>query len=86
MCSAAARSILACTRRQAGQAGRNDCVPKATTTDYAATTQRRQRTRSTGERGLGMNRAERIGFWMYVAMGVVCVAVLVAAAISAIAS
>jgi hypothetical protein len=38
------------------------------------------------ERGCGMNRAERIGFWMYVAMGIVCVAVLVAAAISAIAS
>jgi hypothetical protein len=38
------------------------------------------------EHGSGMNRAERIGFWIYVAMGFVCVAVLGAAAISAIAS
>jgi hypothetical protein len=38
------------------------------------------------EHGFGMNRAERIGFWMYVAMGIVCLAVLVAAASSAIAS
>jgi hypothetical protein len=32
----------------------------------------------------GMNRSERIGFWMYVAMGTFCAAVLGAAAISAI--
>jgi hypothetical protein len=38
------------------------------------------------EHGSGMNRAERIGFWIYVAMGIVCLAVLAAAAISAIAS
>jgi hypothetical protein len=38
------------------------------------------------EHGFGMNRAERIGFWIYVAMGIACVAVLAAAAISAIAS
>jgi hypothetical protein len=38
------------------------------------------------EHGFGMNRAERIGFWIYVAMGIVCVAELAAAAISAIAS
>jgi hypothetical protein len=38
------------------------------------------------EQGFGMNRAERIGFWIYVAMGSVCVAVLGAAAISAIVS
>jgi hypothetical protein len=33
-----------------------------------------------------MNRSERIGFWIYVAMGILCAAVVVAAAISAIAS
>lgn len=33
-----------------------------------------------------MNRSERIGFWSYVAMGIFCGAVVVAAAISAIAS
>jgi hypothetical protein len=38
------------------------------------------------EYGFGMNRGERIGFWIYVAMGIVCAAVLAAAAISAIAS
>jgi hypothetical protein len=38
------------------------------------------------EHSLGMNRAERIGFWIYVAMGIVCAGVLAAAAISAIAS
>jgi hypothetical protein len=38
------------------------------------------------EHGFGMNRAERTGFRIYVAMGIVCLAVLVAAAISAIAS
>jgi hypothetical protein len=30
-----------------------------------------------------MTRSERIGFWIYVAMGIFCAAVLVAAAISA---
>jgi hypothetical protein len=57
-------------------------------------------TRTTGSRSAGalsavdgsdrhdgdMNRSERIGFWMYVAMGIFCAAVLVAAAIAAIAS
>jgi hypothetical protein len=33
-----------------------------------------------------MNRSERIGFWMYVAMGSFCAAVPVAAAITAIVS
>jgi hypothetical protein len=33
-----------------------------------------------------MDRAERIGFWMYVAMGILCTAVLVAAAVSALVS
>jgi hypothetical protein len=33
-----------------------------------------------------LTRSERIGFWLYVAMGIVCVAVLVAAAVSAIAT
>jgi hypothetical protein len=33
-----------------------------------------------------MNRAERIGFWLYAAMGILCAAVLVAAAITAIVS
>jgi hypothetical protein len=33
-----------------------------------------------------MNRSERIRFWIYVAMGLLCAALLVAAAISAIAS
>jgi hypothetical protein len=32
------------------------------------------------------NRSERIGFWIYVAMGILCAAVLLAAAISAIVS
>lgn len=31
-----------------------------------------------------MNRSERIGFWMYVAMGALCVTILVAAAVSAV--
>ena len=35
---------------------------------------------------LAMNRSERIGFWLYVAMGTFCVAVLVAAAMTAIVS
>ena len=34
----------------------------------------------------GMSRSERIGFWMYVAMGIFTTAVLVAAAITAIVS
>jgi hypothetical protein len=38
------------------------------------------------EHGFGMNRAERTAFWIYVAMGIVCLAILVAAAISAIGS
>ena len=33
-----------------------------------------------------LTRADRIGFWIYVAMGVFCAAVLVAAAITAIVS
>jgi hypothetical protein len=33
-----------------------------------------------------MNRSERIGFWLYVAMGAFCMAVLVAAAMTAIVS
>jgi hypothetical protein len=33
-----------------------------------------------------MNRSERIGFRIYAAMGILCAAVLVAAALSAIAS
>ena len=33
-----------------------------------------------------MNRSERIGFWMYVAMGIFCAAVFVAAALTAIVS
>ena len=33
-----------------------------------------------------LTRADRIGFWLYVAMGVFCAAVLVAAAITAIVS
>jgi hypothetical protein len=33
-----------------------------------------------------MTRSERFGFWLYVAMGVLCMAVLVAAAVSAIAT
>jgi hypothetical protein len=38
------------------------------------------------ECGFDMNRAERIGCSIYVVMGIGCVAVLVAAAISAMAS
>jgi hypothetical protein len=67
---------------------------KSTSTDSAA------RTPTTDSRPAGalsavdgsdrhdgdMNRSERIGFWMYVATGIFCAAVLVAAAISAIAS
>jgi hypothetical protein len=33
-----------------------------------------------------LTRSERIGFWLYVAMGILCIAVLVAAATSAIVS
>jgi hypothetical protein len=33
-----------------------------------------------------LTRAERIGFWMYVAMGILCAAALVAAAMTAIVS
>jgi hypothetical protein len=33
-----------------------------------------------------MNRSERIGFWIYVAMGALCVAILAAAAASAVMS
>jgi hypothetical protein len=33
-----------------------------------------------------MNRSERIGFWLYVAMGLFCAAGLVAAAMTAIVS
>jgi hypothetical protein len=33
-----------------------------------------------------MSRAEQIGFWLYVAMGISCAAVLVAAAMTAIVS
>jgi hypothetical protein len=36
------------------------------------------------EHDVDMNRSERIGFWMYVAMGALCVAILVAAAVSAV--
>jgi hypothetical protein len=36
--------------------------------------------------GSEMNRSERIGFWLYVAMGIFCMAVLVAAAMTAIVS
>jgi hypothetical protein len=36
--------------------------------------------------GTDMNRSERIGFWLYVAMGIFCMAVLVAAAMTAIMS
>ena len=32
-----------------------------------------------------LTRSERIGFWLYVAMGILCAAVLAAAAVSAIA-
>jgi hypothetical protein len=39
-------------------------------------------TRNDGE----MNRSERIGFWIYFAMGIFCAVILVAAAISAILS
>jgi hypothetical protein len=34
----------------------------------------------------GMNRSERIGFWLYAAMGMFSMAVLVAAAMTAIVS
>jgi hypothetical protein len=33
-----------------------------------------------------LTRSERIGFWLYVAMGVLCAAILVAAAVSATAT
>jgi hypothetical protein len=36
------------------------------------------------EHDVDMNRSERIGFWMYVAMGALCVAILVAAAVLAV--
>jgi hypothetical protein len=39
-------------------------------------------TRHDGE----MNRSERIGFWIYSAMGIFCAVILVAAAISAVLS
>jgi hypothetical protein len=34
--------------------------------------------------GGDMNRAERIGFWLYAGMGIVCTAVLIAAAMTAL--
>ena len=36
--------------------------------------------------GSDMNRSERIGFWLYVAMGTFCMAVLAAAAMTATVS
>ena len=41
---------------------------------------------NTNRRDCELSRSERIGFWLYVAMGSICVAILDAAAISAIVS
>jgi hypothetical protein len=68
--------------------------------ETAAKPERNRRARTTESRPAGalhavdgsfrhdgdMNRSERIGFWIYVAMGSLCAAVLEAAAISAIVS